>query len=188
MKDEEIRSAAARLLIEQMGRNARLLDRCETLAGPAAEVDSVAALNAAARLTRAAAAVAAQLARFAHVESRNRSTVDVNKATKESQAELNRKKYWQNEVDRRKALEKVSRLMDEVTEEAVRARMGDPAARDRIKHQLDECAELKKQHEAADFYDEDEQQGPEDGDDARAEGEESFNTSCEQAGRRTADG
>ena len=112
MKDDEIRSATARLLIGQMSRNSRLLDRCEAMVGPAGEADAVPALNAAARLSRASAAVAAQLARFAHVESRHRSTLDVNKPAKESQAELNREKNAVAAEDKRQMLlEKIQRLV-----------------------------------------------------------------------------
>ena len=142
-EEDELRQATAGRLTVQMERNARLIERCEALA-LAGEGDPVAALNAASRLIKADAAVAAMLARLAHVETRHRAVVDVNTPTKEPRAELNRKKFHADRISRREAEERIWRQMNLHVENAIRARMGDPGAEDRIASVLKRIEEEKE--------------------------------------------
>ncbi len=102
----------------------------------AGDGDPVAALNAASRLLKADAAVAAMLARLAHVETRHRTLVDVNKPTKESQAELNRKKFFADQAQTRDAQKRFWELLDQHVSNAIRHRMGDASVEDRIARAL----------------------------------------------------
>jgi hypothetical protein len=149
VEEDELRQVTALRLAGQMERNARLIERCEALA-LAAEGDPVAALNAASRLLKADAAVAAMLARLAHVETRHRALIDVNKPTKESQAELNRKKSLADQERREDMEEKLWRQMNLHVENAIRARMGDPTApRDRIAAVLKKFDERNERRQRA---------------------------------------
>lgn len=141
--DDQLRQTAAAHLSAPLDRNARLIERCEALAS-AQRGDRIGALNAAARIMRADAALAAMFARVARIETRHRSFSETNQMTKADKAELNAKKIELSVRQDRFDQEKVWRKLDEHVENAIKARTGDPDAHDRIKWVLDEIEEWKE--------------------------------------------
>ncbi|MBV9062741.1 MAG: hypothetical protein JOY77_07405, partial [Alphaproteobacteria bacterium] len=81
--------------------------------------------------------------------TRHRALIDVNKPIKESQVELNRKKFHADQARRREVQEKVWRQMNLHVENAIRARMGDPTAEDRIAEVLRDIDERKERERRA---------------------------------------
>ncbi|HEY1963173.1 MAG TPA: hypothetical protein VGG69_12190 [Rhizomicrobium sp.] len=155
-EEEDLRKAAVGRLAAQMDRNARLIERCEALA-LSGEGDAIAALNAASRLMKADAAVAAMVARLGQVETRHRSLIDVNRPTKESQAELNRKKFYAGQAKNRNLEKHFWKTLDEHVSNAIRHRMGDATVEDRIAYALKSLDEWEEADRANGWVPEEEE-------------------------------
>jgi hypothetical protein len=144
--DEELRRLAAERLTEHLEMGASLVARCEHLA-ELPRGDRLGPLYAAARLMRANAFVAQALANVVQVERRKRSIIERIQPPDPKTAELNARLQKQ-EMDSESKL-KIWRRMNEIVEQAVRARTGDAQAEDRvadlIKYELEELAGIRQQ-------------------------------------------
>jgi hypothetical protein len=144
--DEELRRLAAERLSEHLEMGASLVARAEHLA-ELPKGDRLGPLYAAARLMRANALVAQTLANVVQVERRQRSIVEHIQPPDPKVVELNAR-LQKEEGDSESRL-KIYRRMNEIVEQAVRARTGDAQAEDRvaflIKHELEELAGIRQQ-------------------------------------------
>ena len=148
--DEELRRLAVARLAEQLDIGASLTARCEHLAD-LPQGDRLGAIYAAARLMRANAFVAQSLAIVGQVERRRRSIVERIQPPDPKTVELNAR-LQKSEHESEEKL-KIWRRMNEIVEQAVRARTGDAAAEDRvadlIKYETEILAGIRQQRDDA---------------------------------------
>lgn len=138
-----LRHAAANHITASLARNARLMARCEELAG-ARRGDRIAALNAAARLMRADSGTLSMLARVAQMESIHRTITQTIPAFGANEPGLNSNL---SEEEQEKLREKIWRRMNEHVQDAIAARTSDPPEDDRIASVLRDY-DAKKQRNA----------------------------------------
>jgi hypothetical protein len=138
--DEDFRRYAVARLADHLEVGVSLAQRCEQLAG-VANGDRVAPITAAARLMNANARIAEALATMAQLERRRRSIVERIQPVENKNAELNSGfgKFRRSDEFKAEEKEKLWKRMNEMCNETLRARMGDPASRDVIMEKIKEA-------------------------------------------------
>jgi len=140
--DDELRRYAAEQLAEHLTIGVDLAARCQNLS-LRAESDKVGPINAAARLMQANARIAEALATFAQIERRRRTITERIQPPDKKKDELNSTfdpiKRAQANLRKAETGEKLYRRINDMCNETIRARMGDPASRDIVAEKIKEA-------------------------------------------------
>ncbi len=133
-----LRQGAAEQLSAQLQLGTALIAQCDAWA-KAGKPGRLASVATAARVMLASAGVARALTLAALGETRHRS---INEAPSPvDRAREQRRDFYQGNLDKAKKAEGIYERLNELVENSVRARMGEPDAEDRIKRNLDHSRE-----------------------------------------------